>query len=164
MTKPSLNQLLEALVQPGPLEASRFQEALQTNFTQIKKNDYWTFYEFKLSKGPFDHGEFRCSNDGSKALLGLWPDAAKAQAESDLDLAHWGPITGIDVNPHIRPEGVDAYIYDVQGCASRSNSRTPRGGCAALPWNGGRASAKALHRRRRSGRSVGRSPRGWASA
>jgi len=115
MTKPSLNQLLEALVQPGPLDASRFQEALQTNFTQIKRNDYWTFYEFTLSKGPFDHGEFRCSNDGSKALLGLWPDAAKAQAETDLDLAHWGPIKRIDVNPHIRPEGIDAYIYDVQG-------------------------------------------------
>ena len=115
MTKLSLNQVVEALVQPGSLEVPRFEKALQAKFTQVKKNDYWTFYEFKQSNGPFDHGEFRLSNDGSKALLGLWPEAAKAPTEKELDLTHWGPISSIDVNPHIRPEGTDAYIFDVQG-------------------------------------------------
>jgi hypothetical protein len=115
MTKQPINRLVEALVQPGSLEIPRFEEALQAKFTQTKKNDYWTFNEFKLSSGPFDHGEFRLSHDGSKALLGLWPEAAKAPSEKDLDLTHWGPISSIDVNPHIRPEGVDAYIFDVRG-------------------------------------------------
>jgi hypothetical protein len=115
MTKLSINRLIEGLIQPGSLEVHRFEEALQAKFTQTKKNDYWTFSEFKLSKGPFDHGEFRLSSDGSKALLGLWPEAAKAPSEKELDLTPWGPISGIDVNPHIGAEGIDAYIYDVKG-------------------------------------------------
>jgi len=115
MTKLSLNQVVEALVQPGSLEVPRFEKALLAKFTQVKKNDYWTFYEFKQSNGPFDHGEFRLSNDGAKALLGLWPDAPNAPTEKDLDLTRWGPLSGIDVNPDIRPEGTDAYIFDVQG-------------------------------------------------
>lgn len=115
MTNLSIYQLVEALVQPGSLDVSRIEGVLQAKFSQVKKNDYWTFYEFRLSKGPFDHGDFRISNDGSKALLGLWPDPAKALAERELDLTHWGPISGIDVNPHIQPEGTDAYIFDVRG-------------------------------------------------
>lgn len=115
MTRQSIHSLVDGLVQPGSLDVPRIEGVLQTRFSQVKKNDYWTFYEFKLSKSPFDHGEYRLSNDGSKALLGLWPDPAKAPTEKDLDLAHWGPISGIDVNPHIQPEGTDAYIYDVQG-------------------------------------------------
>jgi hypothetical protein len=115
MTTRSLNQLVEALIQPGALDVPRFESALQTKFAQTKTNDYWTFYEFKLPKGPFDHGEFRLSNDGSKALLSLWPLPSKAPDEKDLDLKHWGPVSGIDVNPHIRPEGTDAYIYEMRG-------------------------------------------------
>ena len=115
MTKLSLNQLVEALVQPASLDIPRFEKVLDAKFTQTKKNDYWTFYEFKPSKGPVDHGEFRLSTDGSKALLGLWPEEARAPLEKDLDLTPWGPLLGIDVNPHIRPEGTDAYIYEVHG-------------------------------------------------
>lgn len=115
MTKPSINQLVDGLVQAGSLDVPRIEGVLQAKLSQVKKNDFWTFYEFKQSKGPFDHGEFRLSTDRSKALLSLWPDAAKAPTEKDLDLMHWGPISGIDVNPHIRPEGTDAYIYDVRG-------------------------------------------------
>lgn len=115
MTKPSINQLVDGLVQAGSLDVPRIEGVLQAKLSQVKKNDFWTFYEFKLPKGPFDHGEFRLSNDGSKALLGLWPEASKAPSEKELDLTQWGPISGIDVNPHIHPEGTDAYIYDVQG-------------------------------------------------
>ena len=115
MTKQSINKVVDALVQAGSLDVPRIEGLLQAKLSQVKKNDFWTFYEFKLSKGPFDHGEFRLSHDGSKALLGLWPKAANAPTEKDLDLAHWGPIGSIDVNPHIRPEGTDAYIFDVQG-------------------------------------------------
>jgi len=115
MTKQSINKVVDGLVRMGSLEVPRIEEALQAKLTQTKQNDFWTFYEFKLSKGPFDHGEFRLSHDGSKALLSLWPEAAKAPTEKDLDLTQWGPIGSIDVNPHIRPEGTDAYIFDVQG-------------------------------------------------
>ncbi|MBF8256735.1 MAG: hypothetical protein HW404_413 [Anaerolineales bacterium] len=115
MTKQSINKVVDGLVRTGSLEVPRIEEALQAKLTQTNKNDFWTFYEFKLSNGPFAHGEFRLSNDGSKALLSLRTEPAKAPTEKDLDLTRWGPISGIDVNPHIRPEGIDAYIFDVQG-------------------------------------------------
>ncbi|HSB90798.1 MAG TPA: hypothetical protein VLD63_12320 [Anaerolineales bacterium] len=115
MTKQPINQLVEALAQPDSLEVPRFEKALQAKFTQTQKNEYWTFYEFKLPGGPFEHGQFRLSSDGSKALLGLWPDPAKAPSEDELDLAPWGMVTNIDINPAIRPEGADAYIYNASG-------------------------------------------------
>jgi len=115
MTRQSINQVVDGLVRMDSLEVPRIEEALQAKLTQTNKNDYWTFYEFKLSNSPFALGEFRLSNDGSKALLSLRTEPAQAPTEKDLDLARWGPISGIDVNPHIRPEGTDAYIFDVQG-------------------------------------------------
>ena len=115
MTKQSINKVVDGLVHTDSLEVPRIEEALQAKLTETSKNDFWTFYEFKLSKGPSTHGEFRLSNDGTKALLSLRTEPAKAPTEKDLDLTRWGPISGIDVNPRIRPEGTDAYIFDVQG-------------------------------------------------
>ena len=115
MTKQSINQVVDALVGLDSLEIPRVEKALQAKLTESNKNDFWTFYEFTLSKGPFTHGEFRRNHDGTKALLSLTTEPAKAPTEEDLDLTRWGPVSGIDVNPRIRPEGTDAYIFDGQG-------------------------------------------------
>jgi hypothetical protein len=131
MTKLSINRLIEGLIQPGSLEVHRFEEALQAKFTQTKKNDYWTFSEFKLSKGPFDHGEFRLSSDGSK-LSRLMARSGEG-ADEELDLTPWGHQR-IDVSPHIGP-GIDAYIYDVKVRVSFSSCITPT--TPVSPWSGG---------------------------
>lgn len=115
MTRQSINKVVDGLVGTDSLEVAHIEEALQAKLRETNKNDYWAFYEFKLSKGPFSHGEFRRSHDGTKALLSLRTEPAKAPTEKDLDLTRWGPIRGIDVNPRIRPEGTDAYIFDVEG-------------------------------------------------
>lgn len=75
----------------------------------------WTFYGFEPSQGPFSRGEFRRNNDGSKALLRPWNDAANVPTMRDHNLPRWGPISAADLNPHIQAEGTNAYIYDVQG-------------------------------------------------
>jgi hypothetical protein len=115
VTSPSVNEIVDRLVGAGFPEVSRIEGTLAVTFRQTDQNPYWTFYQADLSDGPFARADFRLSRDGARALLSLWTDAPKAPGEKDLDLDRWGPIASIDVNPDIRPEGTDAYIFEVQG-------------------------------------------------
>ncbi len=111
-----VNQLVDKLVHGGVPPVVRLEEVLDTTLKPMEENNpQWHFYQFELKNGSFKGGEFRLSQDGTRALLTLTPREEHPLKEDDLDLRPWGEVRDIDINPRIPPEGTDAYIYDVGG-------------------------------------------------
>ena len=114
MSEPRINQLVARLAGVDSLKPEDFGEALGTTLTPVDENLSWSFYKFDLGQPPFVGGELRVSKSGERALLILTAPEDPPILEKDLDLAQWGELQGIDVNPRIPPEGTDAYIYDIE--------------------------------------------------
>jgi len=115
MSDPSINQILARLTEVEKPEAARLGELLGTTLTPVQENPGWTFYKFDLHEGPIPSGELRLSKSGDRVLLILTPAEQPGIYEKDIDMAQWGELSGIDVNPRIPPEGTDAYIYHANG-------------------------------------------------
>jgi hypothetical protein len=139
MSDNTVNQLVSDVVRAG-LDPAGLQSLLSTTFVKSDENPHWTFYTFELKDGPFEGGEFRQNKAGGRALLSLTARAAAPVAERELDLRRWGPVRSINLNPRIKPEGADAYIYNVDGVKVSFQfthlSRRLRG--LALEWGAAR--------------------------
>jgi hypothetical protein len=134
-----INQLVSEVVRAG-LDPAGLQSLLSATFVKSDENPHWTFYTFELNEGPFAGGEFRQNKAGGRALLSLVAREASPVAERDLDLRRWGPVRSVDLNPRIKPEGADAYIYDIDAVKVSfqftHTSRRLRG--LALEWGAAR--------------------------
>jgi hypothetical protein len=115
MSPLTVNQLVDRLAQPGPLELNRFAALLGASLAPAGDNPYWTFYTFALPEGPFARGELRLNRAASAALLILEPRDPPGVAEADLDTRAWGPVRNLLPNPRVPPEGVDTEEYAQDG-------------------------------------------------
>lgn len=114
MSGQAVNQLVKQLVNLEALELSGFKGILATELRETEQNPYSTFYEFELGEGPFEGGELRLAKDGEWAFVSLRPPENSDLAEADLDLAPWGEISYLNINPDIPPEGTVAVKYEVE--------------------------------------------------
>ena len=115
MSAQIVNEIVGQLAGTQPLQVTSFEALLATSFKPATENPYWNFYEFALPAGVFADGEFRLHKTEPKALLSLTTREESGITQSDLDLSRWGEIRHLNVNPRIRPEGIDSYIYKFNG-------------------------------------------------
>ncbi|MEP7358936.1 MAG: hypothetical protein ABI847_16925 [Anaerolineales bacterium] len=136
MSGETVNQLVERLIQPGPLTAERFARLLGAPLKPGERNPYWTTHTFELAEGPFAGGELRLSAAGDGALLILQPRDPPGLGRADLDRSAWGPTLGMLPNPDIPPEGTltDYYKKDGVELAAQWLSRSRRLRSLVLKW------------------------------
>jgi hypothetical protein len=111
MSTNRVNQIVDRLVEPGPLTAERFATLLGVPLTAGEVNPSWETYTFKLAGGPFAGGELRLNTAADGALLILEPREPPGLGEADVDRATLGARLGARPNPHIPPEGVDTEHF-----------------------------------------------------
>jgi hypothetical protein len=115
MSNETVNQLIERLVQSGPLTVERFSSALGAPLKAGEVNPFWQTYTFELAGGPFASGEVRLNTPGTGALLILEPRDPSSIAQADVDRVALGPRVGVRPNPHIPPEGIITEFYERNG-------------------------------------------------
>jgi hypothetical protein len=115
MSAEQVNALVGQLAGNQSLQVKSFESLLGTSLKSTSENPYWGFHEFTLSSGPFANGELRLHKTDQKALLSLGARDASGVSQGDLDLKRWGEVRHLNVNPRIPPEGVDSYMYKVNG-------------------------------------------------
>lgn len=111
----TINELVEDLTTTAVLELSHFEGVFEASFQETQQNRFWTFYEFTPNASDYELCELRLDKSGERALLILNPSESSPISESTLDLGRWGEPSDIDINPHIPPEGIEAYIYEIVG-------------------------------------------------
>jgi hypothetical protein len=115
MTKESLNQLLQQLVDIDTPDREQFEHVLISKLVETDENLVSTIYEFKLDHGLIERGELRLENSGEWAILTLHASGKSSVVEDELDLEPWGEIEYLDVKPDLPPEGLISYSYKSNG-------------------------------------------------
>ncbi len=115
MSAETVTQLIERLVQPGPLEPDRFARLLGVALKRGEVNPFGTFYTFELAEGPFASGELRLATGGRKALLILEPRDPPGLNQAEVDLAALGPRLSVVPNFNIPPEGISTEHFQKSG-------------------------------------------------
>jgi hypothetical protein len=115
MSTETVTQVVERLLQAGPLTAEGFTARLAAPLTAGERNPFWHTYTFALAEGPFGGGEVRVNSTGDGALVILKPrDPAGLGAEA-VDRAALGARLGMRPNLRLPPEGVETEYFDKDG-------------------------------------------------
>lgn len=115
MSERPLNELVRQLAQTVVADLEQLEAVLGAKFQPTDRNEHWTFYEIELREGPFVKADYRVSRAGDRALLSLTPRDPVLLTEASLDLAPWGEVKNINVNPRIPPEGTDTLVFETNG-------------------------------------------------
>lgn len=115
MSTETVNQIVERLVQAGPLTPERFAALLGAPLKPGEVNPYWKFYTFELPQGPFARGELRLNTTGDGALLILEPRDPPGLGQADVDRAALGPRLSVMPNLRISPEGIETEVFQKDG-------------------------------------------------
>ncbi len=111
MSTATVTQMVEQLVQTGPLTAEGFAARLAAPLTAGERNPFWHTYTFALAEGPFAEGEVRVNTSGDGALVVLKPRDPAGLSAADVDRAALGARLGMRPNLRIPPEGVETEYF-----------------------------------------------------
>jgi len=111
MSTETVNQVVERLVQAGPLTEMRFAALLGATFQPSEMSPFWRGFTFELAEGPFARGELRLNTGEDGALVILEPRDPPGLGRGDVDRAALGTRLGMRPNPNIPPEGVDIEYF-----------------------------------------------------
>ena len=115
MSKAMVTQMVERLVEAGPLTAEGFTARLAAPLTAGERNPFWHTYTFALAEGPFAGGEVRVNTAGDGALVILKPREPAGLDAADVDRAALGARLGMRPNLRIPPEGVETEYFQKGG-------------------------------------------------
>lgn len=111
MSTAAVTQLVERLVQTGPLTAEGFTAGLAAPLTAGEHNPFWRTYTFALAEGPFAGGEVRVNTTGDGALVILKPRDPVGLNAAAVDRAALGTRLGMRPNLRLAPEGVETEYF-----------------------------------------------------
>lgn len=111
MSSETVNQMVERLVQAGPLTEARFAALLGAPLQRGETSPFWQGFTFELAAGPFARGELRLNTGEDGALLILEPRHPPGLGWGDVDRAALGARLGVRSNPNVPPEGVDIEYF-----------------------------------------------------
>ncbi len=111
MSTETVTQVVERLLQAGPLTVEGFAARLAAPLTAGERNPFWHTYSFMLADGPFGGGEVRVNTTGDGALVILKPRDQAGLSAADVDRAALGARLGMRPNLRLSPEGVETEYF-----------------------------------------------------
>lgn len=134
--KETVRDLIDAVVRVSPVEPQEIERALGISLARTGGLPPVEWYEGALEGVLYAKVDFRRNLETGMRLLVLSPCEECLIHEDDLDVARYGPIATIDMNPNIPPEGTQAFLKDVRGVRVSwqftMRSRTLR--CLTFEW------------------------------
>lgn len=99
---------LGGLPEPAPKEVERL---LAAKLPLKDENNFYTIFGTDLTTPPFSQAELRLNKaDPTQGLLVLTAAPASSPQEAELNLAQYGPVASVKVNPRIPPEGTVSKV------------------------------------------------------
>lgn len=106
----SVAETVENIVAIAPPTQAAVSAALNISLVEKARSPYWVEY----GGGPSEDlltVRLTIGRTNANWLLFIQYDPLKAPLQASVDLHPYGPVTNIDVNPRIPPEGTQSYCY-----------------------------------------------------